>query len=122
MHMVISLRPCVYDRNKNGMFLNTNIQIFSVNLYTRTKYVEDKVDYAFITVIHNFLSYQIVRKYFDTSNLKNIQPIKIDVTSKIFTKKINLSKENWDKIKTIKNQFNSKRKIFDFSHIHSLTF
>ena len=33
-----------------------------------------------------------------------------------------LSKEDLDKIKAIKAQFNSKRKVFDFSHLDSLTF
>jgi hypothetical protein len=38
---------------------------FTVNLYTRTRYVEDKVYYAFIAIAHNSISHEIVRKYFD---------------------------------------------------------
>jgi len=33
-----------------------------------------------------------------------------------------LNKQDLDKIKKIKSQFNSKRKNFDFSHFNSLTF
>jgi hypothetical protein len=38
---------------------------FTVNLYTRTRYVGDKVYYAFIVVAHNSRSHEIVRSYFD---------------------------------------------------------
>ena len=34
----------------------------------------------------------------------------------------NLNKEKLDTIKNIKNNFNSKRKVFDFSHLDSLHF
>jgi hypothetical protein len=33
-----------------------------------------------------------------------------------------LSKEKLDKIKLIKNNFNSKRQVFDFSHLDSFYF
>jgi hypothetical protein len=38
---------------------------FTVNLYTRTRNVGDKVYYAFIVVSHNSRSHQIVISYFD---------------------------------------------------------
>jgi hypothetical protein len=33
-----------------------------------------------------------------------------------------LNKKDLDKIREIKAQFNNKRKIFDFSHLNSLSF
>jgi hypothetical protein len=33
-----------------------------------------------------------------------------------------LSKDNLERIKAIKNEFNTKRKVFDFSHLNSLQF
>ena len=39
---------------------------FTVNLYTRTRYKDDKVYYAFMAIAHNSISHEIVRKYFDS--------------------------------------------------------
>lgn len=38
----------------------------TVNLYTRTRYLNDKVFYAFMVISHNSKSHQILRNYFDT--------------------------------------------------------
>jgi len=38
---------------------------FTVNLYTRTRNIEDKVYYAFVVVAQNLKSHDIARKYFD---------------------------------------------------------
>jgi len=37
---------------------------FTVNLYTRTRYIEDKVYYAFMVIAHNSRSHDLVRNYF----------------------------------------------------------
>lgn len=37
---------------------------FTVNLYTRTIYIDDKVYYAFMALAHNSINHEIVRKYF----------------------------------------------------------
>ena len=96
---------------------------FSVNLYTRTRHVEDKVFYAFIAIAHNSRSHEIVRKYFDRFPLYSYKYLAYkDWCSVQDLHKGTLSKENLDKIKTIKAQFNSKRKVFDFSHLDCLTF
>jgi hypothetical protein len=40
-------------------------EFFTVNLYTRTRTVNDKVYYAFMAIAHNSRSHEIVRNYFD---------------------------------------------------------
>jgi hypothetical protein len=40
-------------------------EFFTVNLYTRTRSVNDKVFYAFTAISHNARSHDIVRNYFD---------------------------------------------------------
>jgi hypothetical protein len=40
-------------------------EFFTVNLYIRTRTVEDKVFYAFMAISHNSRSHKIVRDYFD---------------------------------------------------------
>ena len=97
---------------------------FTVNLYTRTRYKEDKVFYAFMVIAHNSRSHEIVRKYFDAFPLYSSKYLAYKDWCLVqdLRKKKSLSKQDWDKVKAIKNQFNSKRKIFDFSHLDSLTF
>lgn len=96
---------------------------FTVNLYTRTRHVEDKVFYAFIAIAHNSRSHEIVRKYFDRFPLYSSKYLAYkDWCSVQDLHKGTITKENLEKIKNIKAQFNSKRKRFDFSHLDSLTF
>ena len=40
-------------------------EFFTINLYTRTRTVDDKVYYAFMAIAHNSRSHDIVRNYFD---------------------------------------------------------
>jgi hypothetical protein len=40
-------------------------EFFTVNLYTRTRSMNDKVFYAFMAISHNTRSHDIVRNYFD---------------------------------------------------------
>ena len=96
---------------------------FTVNLYTRTRHVDDKVYYAFMAIAHNSRSHEIVRKYFDRFPLYSSKYLAYkDWCNVQDLSKGTLSKESLDKIKTIKAQFNLKRKKFDFSHLDSLTF
>jgi len=94
---------------------------FTVNLYTRTRKREDKVYYAFLVVAHNSRSHEIVRKYFDCFPLYSSKYLAYkDWTLVQDLHRGSLSKEKLDKIKTIKSNFNRKRKVFDFSHLDSL--
>jgi len=96
---------------------------FTVNLYTRTRKTEDKVYYAFMAVAHNSRSHEIVRKYFDRFPLYSSKYLAYkDWCLVQDLHRGNLTKEKLDKIKIIKNNFNSKRKVYDFSHLDSLRF
>jgi len=96
---------------------------FTVNLYTRTRKTEDKEFYAFVAVAHNSRSHEIVRKYFESFPLYSSKYLAYkDWCNVQDLHKGSLSKDNLEKIKSIKDQFNSKRKVFDFSHLNSLQF
>ena len=103
--------------------MTTISAFFTVNLYTRTRYKDDKVFYAFIVIAHNLRSHDIVRKYFDTFPLYSSKYLAYKDWCKVqdLHRGTHLSKEDLDKIKKIKDQFNSKRKIFNFSHLDNLT-
>jgi len=109
-----------------GSYFNILTEIsnfFTVNLYTRTRKKEDKVFYAFMTVAHNSRSHEIVRKYFDRFPLYSSKYLSYkDWCLVQDLHRGNLTKEKLDKIKIIKNNFNSKRKQYNFSHLDSLHF
>lgn len=73
-----------------------------------------------MVIAHNSRSHEIVRNYFDRFPLYSSKYLaykdwcNVQDLHKIF-------KEDLDKIKAIKAQFNSKRKLYDFSHLDSLT-
>jgi hypothetical protein len=93
---------------------------FTVNLYSRTRKTEDKEFYAFVAVAENLRSLEIVRNYFDRFPLYSSKYLSYkDWCLVQDIKKAPLTKENLDKIKIIKNNFNSKRKVFNFSHLDS---
>jgi hypothetical protein len=55
---------------KQGGFSYFNIltkiaAFLTVNLYTRTRHINDKVFYAFMVIAHNSKSHEIARSYFD---------------------------------------------------------
>lgn len=94
-------------------------EFFTINLYTRTRTVDDKVYYAFMAIAHNSRSHDIVRNYFDRFPLYSskylaykdwcqVQDLHRGISH-------SLSQEDLKEIMAIKNQFNSKRKVYDFS-------
>ena len=97
---------------------------FTVNLYTITRYTANKEYYAFMVIAHNSRSHQIVRKYFDTFPLYSSKYLAYKDWCLVqdLHKGKSLNKQDLDKIKEIKAQFNSKRKKLDFSHLNSLIF
>ena len=99
-------------------------EFFTVNLYTRTRSREDKVYYAFMVISHNLRSHDIVRTYFDRFPLYSSKYISYKDWCRVqdLHRGVSLTKETLNEIKTIKSQFNSKRKVFDFSHLDSLIF
>lgn len=96
---------------------------FTVHLYTRVRKTEDKVFYAFVAVAHNSRSHEIVRKYLDSYPLysSKYRAYK-DWCVVQDLHRGSLNKDKLDKIKTIQNSFNSKRKVLDFSHLDSVNF
>ena len=118
-------RDVSYDQGGSSYFniLSEIASFFTVNLYTRTRKTEDKVYYAFVAVAHNYRSHEIVRKYFDRYPLYSSKYLAYkDWCLVQDLHKGKLNKEKLDTIKNIKNNFNSKRKVFDFSHLDSLHF
>ncbi len=98
-------------------------EFFTVNLYSRTRTKENQKYYSFMAIAHNSTSHVIVRNYFDRFPLLSSKYLAYkdwcivqDLT------KQKLTKENLHKINAIKNQFNSKRIIYDFSHVDKLTY
>ena len=116
----------VAENNGGASYFNILTKIsafFTVNLYTRTREREDKVFYSFMAVAHNSRSHEIVRKYFDNFPLRSSKYLAYkDWCIVQDLNKGGLTKEKLDKIKIIKNNFNSKRKQFNFSHLDSLHF
>jgi hypothetical protein len=96
---------------------------FTVNLYTRTRKTEDKIYYAYVVVAHNSRSHGIVRNYFDRYPLYSSKYLAYKDWCLVQDLQTgNLSKEKLDKIKLIKNNFNSKRQVFDFSYLDCFYF
>lgn len=96
-----------------------------VNLLTRTRYVENKVFYAFIVISHNNISHLKVMDYFNRFSLYSSKYLAYIDWVKV-VKQISLrdgkklTKEEILEVEKIKSQFNSKRKMFDFSHLATL--
>lgn len=92
----------------------------TVNLYTRTRKTKDKVFYAFVVVAHNTRSHEILHEYFSRFPLYSSKFLAYkDWCLVQELHKGSLTKENLEKIKEIKSQFNSKRTVFDFSHLNN---
>jgi hypothetical protein len=118
-------RDVTLDQGGNSYFsiLTKIAEFFTVNLYTRTRYKEDKVYYSFMAIAHNSNSHKIVREYFENYPLYSSKYLSYKDWCKVqdIHKGKNLSKEDLLKIKEIKSQFNNKRINFDFSHLNNLT-
>jgi hypothetical protein len=106
----------------------TKIAAFlTVNLYSRTRHINDKVFYAFMVIAHSSKSHEITRSYFERFPLYSSKYLAYkdwcrvqDLGASSRTGEKYLT-EGVAEIESIKAQFNSKRKVFDFSHLDSLT-
>ena len=97
----------------------------NVNLYSRTREKGDKIFYAFIVISHNNISHLKVMEYFDKFPLYSSKHLAYKDWSYLVKKNIArnskpLSKEDIVEIEKIKSQFNSKRELFDFSHLNNI--
>lgn len=96
-----------------------------VNLYSRTREQKDKVFYAFMVISHNAASHDKVINYFKRFPLYSSKYLAYKDWSRVVEQtrlragKV-LTKEEISEVETIKAQFNSKRKSFDFSHLDTL--
>lgn len=96
---------------------------FTVNLYTRTKTIDDIVYYAFMVISHNWRGHDIAINYFNRFPLYYSKYLAYKDWYRVqyLHRGVSLSKESLNEIKIIKNQFN-KRKICNFLHLDYLTF
>ena len=97
----------------------------NVNLYSRTREKGDKIFYAFIVISHNNISHLKVMEYFDKFPLYSSKHLAYKDWSYLVKKNIvrnskPLSKEDIVEMEKIKSQFNSKRELFDFSHLNNI--
>jgi hypothetical protein len=97
----------------------------NVNLYSRTREKGDKIFYAFMVISHNNISHQKVIEYLDKFSLYSSKYLAYKDWSYLVKKNIArnskpLSKEDIIEIEKIKSQFNSKRELFDFSHLNNI--
>lgn len=106
------------------IILSLIAEYLNVNVYSRTRQKEEKLFFAFMVIAHNSLSHERVRAYFDRFPLysskylaykdwKRVQDIR--ASSSVITK------QEITEVEYIKSQFNSKRKVFDFTHLETLT-
>ena len=97
----------------------------NVNLYSRTREKGEKIFYAFIVMAHNNMSHLKVIEYLDKFPLYSSKHLAYEDWSYLVKKNMArnskpLSKEDIVEIEKIKAQFNSKRDLFDFSHLNNI--
>jgi hypothetical protein len=109
----------------NYFFILNKIACYlGVNLLTRTRIQKDKMFYAYIVISHNVTSNNKVINYFNKFSLFSSKYLSfkdwshVVELSKLRGGKI-LTAEETLEIQKIKEQFNSKRKSFDFSHLNN---
>jgi len=80
------------------------------------------VFYSYMVIAHNTKSHEIVRSYFDKFPLYSSKYMAYKDWCRVqdLRKGKNITEQDVIEIKSIKAQFNSKRKHFDFSHLDSL--
>lgn len=105
--------------------LNKIASYLGVNLLSRTREQNDKVFYAFMVISHSATSHEKIINYFNLFPLYSSKYLAfkdwsyVVELSKLRAGKV-LTPEEILEVKKIKEQFNSKRKLFDFSHLDNL--
>lgn len=97
---------------------------FNVNLYTRTRKQGDKLFYAFMVIAHNSISHEKVRAYFEHFPLYSSKYLAYKDWCRVQDLRGSggvLTDQQITEVEFIKSQFNSKRKLYDFAHLESLT-
>ena len=107
------------------VILNKIASYLGVNLYSRTREKKDKVFYAFMLISHSAANHAKVISYFDRFPLYSSKYLAYKDWSHVVEQarvrngKL-LTKKEISEVETIKAQFNSKRVLFDFSHLDNL--
>lgn len=107
------------------VILNKIATYLGVNLYSRTRILNDKVFYAFMVVSHSAANHAKVISYFDRFPLYSSKYLAYKDWSYVVEQarlragKV-LTQKEISEVETIKAQFNSKRKLFDFAHLDNL--
>lgn len=107
------------------IILNKIACYLGVNLLSRTREQKDKVFYAFICISHSSATHEKVINYFNKFPLFSSKYLAfkdwsyVVELSRLRNGKV-LSPKEILEVQQIKDQFNSKRKLFDFSHLDNL--
>jgi hypothetical protein len=107
------------------IILNKIACYLGVNLLSRTRERKDKVYYAFMVISHSAVSHEKVINYFNKFPLFSSKYLAFKdwsyvlELSRLRNGKV-LTSEEILEIQKIKEQFNSRRKLFDFSHLDNL--
>jgi hypothetical protein len=115
----------VTEKQGGNSYFNILTQIsafFTVNLYTRTRNVGDKVYYSFIVVAHNSRSHQIVRSYFDRFPLYSSKYLAYKdwcYVNSIANNKDHLNPKVFQSLKMIKERI-KKRNYNSWEHLDQL--
>lgn len=116
----------VTEKQEGNNYFNILTKIsafFTVNLYTRTRNVGDKVYYSYIVVAHNSRSHQIVRSYFDRFPLYSSKYLAYkDWCEAVNFKNMNknsLDPKELDSIKIIQQRFKN-RVSYNWKHLDLL--
>lgn len=105
--------------------LNKIACYLGVNLYSRTRVKGEKIFHSFMLISHNINSHQKTIEYFEKYPLYSSKYFAykdwLNVVSKIISRNGSpLSQEDVKEIEKIKSQFNSKRTLFDFTHLDTI--
>ncbi len=122
----IELRQNYYRGENSSYFdiLSLIAEYLGVNLLSRTRHQGDKVFFAFMVIAHSSLSHTKVRTYFDRFPLYSSKYLAYKDWAYVQNLRVSggaLTSEQIAEVLFIKSQFNSKRKVYKFSHLESLT-
>ncbi len=122
----IELRQNYYRGENSSYFdiLSLIAEYLGVNLLSRTRHQGDKVFFAFMVIAHSSLSHTKVRTYFDRFPLYSSKYLAYKDWAYVQNLRVSggaLTSEQIAEVLFIKSQFNSKRKVYNFSHLESLT-
>lgn len=118
-----------YHRGEAGarsyfIILSLIAEYLNVNVYSRTRQKGDKLFFAFMVIAHSSVSHAKVRAYFNRFPLYSSKYLAYKDWCRVQDIRANgdfLTKEQIKQVEYIKSQFNSKGKIYDFSHLENLT-